>query len=50
MKRGEGEGSETFREAKAEVDHMPNTGGVMVHNTKDPQVAKDISNTPPVPG
>ena len=48
MKRGEGEGSETFREAKAEVDHMLSTGGVLVHNTKDPKVAKDIMNTPPV--
>jgi hypothetical protein len=48
MKRGEGEGAETFREAKGEVDHMLHTGGMEVVKKNDPTVASDIRNTPPV--
>ena len=48
LPRPDGEGAETFREAKGEVDHMRDTGSFITCDRNDPTVMKDLEGCDPV--
>jgi len=48
LERPDGEGMETFRCAKEEVDHMRDTGGVITVNRQDPEVQKELKTAGPL--
>jgi hypothetical protein len=48
LARPDGEGKETFIYAKAEVDHMRSTGGVLICDRRTEPVQKDLKGTKPL--
>jgi len=48
LARPDGEGAETFKEAKGEVDHMRDTGSFITCDRNDPTVMKDLEGCDPV--
>ena len=48
LARPDGEGAETYKYAKAEVDHMRETGGVLTCNRQSPEVHADLKGAPPL--
>ena len=48
LNRTDGEGAETYKAAKAEVDHMRDTGGVLVKNRWNSEVQEDLKTAGPL--
>jgi site-specific DNA-cytosine methylase len=48
LRRPDGEGAETFKYAKGEVDHMRDTGGVITMDRRSSEVQSDLKNSAPL--
>jgi hypothetical protein len=48
LNRTDGEGVETYKATKGEVDHMRETGGVLVKNRWSPEVQEDLKTAGPL--